>query len=66
MQTEYSKKVGTTKITIRADFANASSQIYARYSYCGEDAEFSTTGKQVADFRHDPKAALKYFASLAG
>lgn len=63
MKNEYSKKVGTTVITIKADFVQAADQILARYSDCGEDAEFETTGKQVADFRHDPKAAIKYFAA---
>ena len=63
MTTEHSTKVGTTTITIKADFAQASDQILARYADCGErGAEFDGTGKQVADFRHDPKAALKYFA----
>ena len=61
MKTQYSKKVGTTKITIAADFGQASDHIMARYSDCGEEAEFDGTGKQVADFRHSPKAALKYF-----
>lgn len=58
---DYSTHVGTTQITIRADFGQASDQICIRYSDCGEQADFRSSGKQVADFRHSPKSALKYF-----
>lgn len=56
-----SKKIGTTEVSIRADFADAASPIHVRYSDCGDDAPWETTGKQVADFRHKPKAALEHF-----
>ena len=62
MKTEYSKKVGTTKVTIKADFGEACDQILVKYSDCGEDAEYEGTGKQVADFSHDSDRALSYFS----
>ena len=49
-------------ITVKADFSQASDQVFVRYADCGDrEAEFGSTGKQVADFRHSPKAALAYF-----
>lgn len=61
----HSTQVGTTKITIKADFANAASPIFVRYSDCGEDAEFEPTGMQVADFQHSYESALSHFATQA-
>ena len=52
---------GTTTIEIRADWSQASCPIAVKYSDCNEDAEWETTGKQVADYFHSPKEALKYF-----
>ena len=63
MSATYTKKVGTTEITIEADFGQASDQIMIQYSDCGEEAEWETTGKQVADFGHDPEVALAHFAA---
>ena len=59
---EYKSKKGTTVITVKADFSQASDQVFVRYADCGDRAaEFGSTGKQVADFGHSPKAALAYF-----
>ncbi len=59
---EYKTKKGTTVITIKADFSQAADQVFVRYADCGDrEAEFTSSGKQVADFRHSPKSALAYF-----
>ena len=59
---EFKSKMGTTVITVKADFSQASDQVFVRYADCGDrEAKFTSTGKQVADFKHRPKAALAYF-----
>lgn len=64
MKNETSRKVGTTEVTISADWAQAGSAIMVRYADCGDpDAEWETSGKQVADFRHDENAAIDYFCN---
>ena len=53
-----SKKFGFGKLTIKADFSQASCPI--RFSI--DDEEFDVTPFQVADARHDAATALKLVA----
>ena len=53
---EYSKTVEGVKIAVRADWSQASCPVES----LDADGEWNTTGKQVADFKHDGEDALQY------
>ena len=54
-------KSGTTVTSIRANWGRASCPVIVRHADCGDAGEWECTGKQVADFGHDPQSALEYF-----
>jgi hypothetical protein len=59
--TTYAVKIWGQRYRIRADFSEAAALIESQY----EDEEWQHTGWQVADFRHNPAAAMREFI-LAG